>query len=543
MLTRRAQAVWKTRLANEPQLADYPAPDFEAIYIASDIRWSEELGAVSRSLREYPTEAERLQRALVAISSIIEATRVFQRIAEESQSDPSLLLKGLIKHLTLGSTIPSFPEIRLRLHSWVDELHSILIRNQIDALRLRLDALPPALTSAAPDAVIRACTIFDEYAGSSSPTKWALCFDELEIAPHWLQAELFSALRSTNQRFLLKLTWSPLLPTDLKSRHERQHDYATIRMWHGHVVDAKPFCKEFSSRFIQDRFRERADWSPKDVFGMSPFAQEDGESENVYKRGGLVWQAMVRLAAGDTSFRRYLLEHGISPEDPLSDDVTVRDEALRKVKPLVLLRDAYLKHDVPDRVTRRSRKNPQLYYGEDAIYAMSEGNPRLLAGLLSDLLDLQVKSSSDGGPVIRPLEQSRILATASQRSLAGIKAYPSRKVVPSRSLAKLVDRMGAFLHSELVVRDFNPDPVGTFLVDPDVPPDILDELTVGLLIGAFVHVKSHESDIPSTLIGSRIRLSYMLSPYYQLLFRNLRDIRLSVALRVASPGQKSFFSF
>jgi hypothetical protein len=541
MLTRRAQSVWKARLEDEPQLAEYPAPDFEAIYVASDIRWSEELGAVSRHLAELPVEAERLQRTLVAISSVIEATRVFQRITVDTVSDSSSLLKGLIKHLALGSMIPSFPEIRLRLRSWIEELHSLLIADRINALKARLDTLPPALTGRAPDAVIRACTIFDEYAESSSPTKWALCFDELEIAPHWLQAELFSALRSTDQRFLLKLTWSPLLPNNLTHREERQHDYATIRMWHGHALDAKPFCKEFSTRFIRDRFGSGEHRSPRDIFGTSPFAQEDGDSDNVYKKGGLVWQAMIRLAAGDASFRRYLLEHDISPDNPVSDDVTVRDESLRKVKPLVLLRDAYLKHDVPDRVIRRSRKNPQLYYGEDAIYAMSEGNPRLLAGLLSDLLDLQVRSLSDGIPSIRPLDQSRVLATASQRSLAGIKAYPSGKVVPSRSLARLVDKMGEFLHSELVVRDFNPDPVGTFLIDPDVPPDILDELTTGLLIGAFVHVKSQESDTPSSLVGSRVRLSYMLSPHYQLLFRNLRDIRLSVALRVVSAGQGSFF--
>jgi hypothetical protein len=402
-----------------------------------------------------------------------------------------------------------------------------------------LDALPAALTGTAPNAVIRACTIFDEYAVSAAPTKWALCFDELEIAPQWLQTELFSALRSTDQRFLLKLTWSPLLPTDLTSRQERQHDYATIRMWHGHVLDAKPFCKEFSTRFIKDRFGVTANLLPRDVFGTSPFAQDDGDADDVYKHGGAVWHAMVRLAAGDSSFRKYLVDHEISPTNPVSDEITVRDESLRKVKPLVLLRDTYLNFEVPNRTTRRSRKNPELYFGEDAIYAMSEGNPRLLAGLLSDLLDL--KSGDDRSPQVKPLEQSRVLFAASQRSLAGIKAYPSRKAAPSRSLARLVDRMGQFLRSELVVRDFSPDPVGTFLIDPEVPKDILEEITVGLLIGAFVHIKSHESDIPRSLIGSRIRLSYMLSPFYRVLFRNFRDIRLSVALRVVASGQRSFF--
>jgi hypothetical protein len=541
MLTRRAQSVWQARISTEPHLSEYPNPDFEAIYIASDIRWSEELRAVSRSLPDSPIDGERIQRSLVAISSVIEATRAFQTIAEETINDPLPLLKGLIKHLELGSTVPSFQEIRLKLRAWVDELQSLLIAGNVEALKKRLDTLPFVLTGKAPNAVILACTIFDEYAASASPTKWALCFDELEIAPQWLQTELFSALRSTDQRFLLKLTWSPLLPTDLTSRQERQHDYSTIRMWHGHVLDAKPFCKEFATGFIRDKFEKSPQLSPKDVFGTSPFGQDDGDSEDVYKRGGAVWHAMVRLAAGDSSFNRYLIEHEISPTDPVSDDITVRDESLRKVKPLVLLRDAYLSYEVPNRVTRRSRKNPHLYYGEDAIYAMSEGNPRLLAGLLSDLLDLSVKTNTEGIPQIKSLEQSRILVAASQRSLAGIKAYPRRKASASRSLANLVDRMGRFLNDELVLRDFNPDPVGTFLIDPEVPQEILDELTIGLLIGAFVHIKSPDGDIPRSIVGSRIRLSYMLSPFYQVLFRNLRDIRLSVALRVVASSQRSFF--
>jgi hypothetical protein len=542
MLTRRAQRVWSGRLKQEPHLAEFPKPDFEAIYIASDIRWSEELSAVSRTMPESPMEAERLQRALVAISSIIEASKVFESIIDENNTDALPLLMGLIRHLGLGSTVPSFPEVRFKLRAWLEQLQSLLVGNQIDALKCLLADLPPSLTGMAPNAVMRACTIFDEYAPSSSPTKWALCFDELEIAPKWLQTELFKALRSIDQRFLLKLTWSPLLPTDLTARQERQHDYITIRMWHGHVLDAKPFCKEFSTRFIRDKFDKRAHYLPKDVFGASPFAPEDTDQEGVYREGGVVWQAMVRLAERDPTFRDYLLDHEIEPENPISEEISVRDESLRKVKPLVLLREAFLSSDSSNRLTRRSRKNPHLYFGEDAIYAMSEGNPRLLAGLLNDLLDLPGRPGSEGGPLIRTVDQSRVLTAASQRTLAGIKAYPNKKGMPSKSLARLVDRMGAFLHSELVDRDFNPDPIGTFLIDPDLPLDIQDEITVGLLIGAFVHVRSPENDIPSSIIGCRIRLSYMLSPFYQVLFRNFRDIRLSAALRIAGPGQRSFFN-
>src|SRR5437879_6869547 len=69
MLTRRAQRVWQTeRVPREPQWADYRGPDFEAIYIPSDVRWSAELDSVARELAESPVNAERVQRVSVAVS-------------------------------------------------------------------------------------------------------------------------------------------------------------------------------------------------------------------------------------------------------------------------------------------------------------------------------------------------------------------------------------------------------------------------------------------------------------------------------------------
>ena len=40
--------------------------------------------------------------------------------------------------------------------------------------------------------------------------RWALCFDELEVAPKWLFEELIQkCLRSRNQKILLKMTSTP----------------------------------------------------------------------------------------------------------------------------------------------------------------------------------------------------------------------------------------------------------------------------------------------------------------------------------------------
>jgi hypothetical protein len=273
--------------------------------------------------------------------------------------------------------------------------------------------------------------------------------------------------------------------------------------------------------------------TPTQVFGYSAFAErEDDEGGEVYARGSHIWKTMVSLAQRDETFREFLKAQDISPDDPVSANVHQRDVCLRKIKPIVLIRDAYTGSH------RRSRKNPILFFGEETIYAMCEGNPRLLAGLLNEILDIAVVSGAPNQTRrIPPSLQSRALHAASKRMRTVIRTYPlSSAIRRAESLASLIDRLGHFLHSELVQQEFQGDPSSSFTVDEDVRPEVIEEISLGLLIGAFVSVDS--SEVPSSVLGSRIRLSYMLSPYYGLLFRNYRGNRLSTALRITSSIQR-----
>ncbi|KAA6465275.1 ATP-binding protein [Acidobacteria bacterium AB60] len=540
MLTRPAQRVWlKERAPNEPAWSDYRSPDFEAIYIPSDVRWGAELRSVEKELEGFPIAAERVQRASIAICSLIEASKAFQGIIEESNESAEDVCKALIRHLELGSTIPSFREIRLRLLQWMELIQSGLIKRDADTVRHILDSIPASLTAHSISAVTKACKVFDEYVSSKSQSRWALCFDELEIAPEWLQRELLASLRSFDQQFLFKLTWSPILPRHLMPQQEKLHDYAPIKMWHTGATDARSFCSEFATRFLRDRLGDHT-LNPRDVFGPSPFAQEDSDAVGAYRPGSPEWHAMVQLASIDTSFREYLEKRNISPSNPATDSVALRDESLRKVKPIVLAREAHLK-EAGSTIKRRSRKVPPLYYGDDAVYAMSEGNPRLLAGLLNELLDIERRRSAKNAPMIPRLSQSRVLYAASLRMLTTVRSYPFKGGPRKFPLSLLVSRLGNFQRGELIGSEFKPDPVGSFFVDADVRPEIMEEIAKGLLIGAFVNMGTQEDDFAPSVMGSRIRLSYVLSPAFQLLFRNFREMRLSTALRMAPWHQTSLF--
>ena len=54
-------------------------------------------------------------------------------------------------------------------------------------------------------------------------------------------------------------------------------------------------------------------------------------------------------------------------------------------------------------------------------------------------------------------------------------------------------------------------PLGVFLLTR-MCDDELAQLSIGLLIGAFVHVKSSEADIPVSVLGSRIRFPICWRP-------------------------------
>ena len=236
----------------------------------------------------------------------------------------------------------------------MEEIHSRIVFRDLTRLREFITSLPPAVVGHALDTIIRACTLFEEYTDNMAPKKWALCFDELEIAPAWLQQELIRALRSFDQHFLLKLTWSPLLPTDLtntKSNSMTTPPFVCGMRLHQTLARLRNSSLRVACALDSGPYRNSTG-----SLGRFTLRQEDGNMDEGYRRGSGIWQSMVDLAVKDPSFQQYLSEHGIDPTNPITESVTLRDETLRKVKPIALIRDVYLKEG-PTVLFRRSRKN------------------------------------------------------------------------------------------------------------------------------------------------------------------------------------------
>ena len=278
--------------------------------------------------------------------------------------------------------------------------------------------------------------------------KWALLFDELELAPEWIREELFGSLRSIDARFLFKLSLSPFsgdtTPTSILSPLHG-HDYDIIPLWYPHKESGYAFSEALVSAMATARGLR--DMSPYELFGPSDFefvADNEVPLGGSYGPGSPAQRRFLSLAEKDATFRRYIdarhLDLGRLHE--LSDRERARD--VRKIIGIVAVRDAFRDVGTEEgRPRRRGRKNPDRA-GATALFAMTEGNPRWLIGIVSALLR---DSSELGRARIEGARQSREVRSAASRFRAFLKTIPCppfRASQPPRGVLSVLDSIGRF---------------------------------------------------------------------------------------------------
>ncbi len=546
MLTARAISTWKNECEKDYEVPPFQYPQFEAIYVPSDIRWSYELSELVEDKRFHKTQTQLIQRVMVSASVLIALIETFERITQQSSKNESDITIELIKHWQIENTVPIFRDIRNSIEKIVIDIRAGLNYGDSNTLDMILKSIPQLLYAHSLDLAITSCNLFAELIGDELPfTKWALCYDELEIAPEWLRKEMLESLRSVDQRFLLKLTWSPLLPTGLKSVPELADDYLPIRLWHSHIQDANKFCENLTSRFLKVTF-PNSDITPDQFFSYSSLARDEKseEEKNSYKRGSTFYKIMKNYVLIDPSFREKLNDYNIDPEDPYTNDEHLLNTFFRKIKPIVLLRDFFLEGK-----GKRSRKAITLYAGKQTIYAMSEGNPRWLLGLLTDLYDRwsDGKNFTSGGiPKITYVNQAKTLNNSSRRFQSFLSAIDSGfslgEGFQRSSLYAILEKVGDYFNDEILDTEFPMDPSGSFFIDKRSSNTLKETITKALEIGAIIYVGKSDEDVPSKIDDSRFRLTFMLAPIFKLPFRNYREVSFnSIMRKTTDAAQLEFF--
>jgi hypothetical protein len=285
--------------------------------------------------------------------------------------------------------------------------------------------------------------------------------------------------------------------------------------------------------------------TPSLFFSRSVLAAEkDEEPPESYERDSTEYKSFKELASWDKSFEILLRRKGIDPRDPVPKNVAQKDEFFRKIKPIALLRTHFLRDD-----RGRPRKAAVIYAGKEAVYAICEGNPRWLRGLLNDFVDLGTLETLADGITrrIRYSDQARVLNTAGQRFLALIKASPfkppfaqSTKKGRELTLLDFVLSIGSFFQRQIYGTEFPLDPIGTFGVPHDTDDTTVAVLEQLLELGAVVYVGTSPQDVPVSVRGSRFRLSFILASSFKLPLRTYRDVTLDdVLMSKHDPSQLS----
>ena len=211
----------------------------------------------------------------------------------------------------------------------------------------------------------------------------------------------------------------------------------------------------------------------------------------------------------------------------------------RKVRQVALVREAYLSEPGSGRRIATRNSSNRLYVGAAGITRMCEGNPRRLA-FITPMLLAGIDSSNLRVPF-------QVQADALSRTEAAFRSFLrglpiSEELGPTlpRGLLSFVDALGSFFHDQIVGPEFEPDPIGSFIVDSSTSSAIEELVARGVNSGAFVQL-SDSADKPSqrspsafepltSSRGKRFRLSYLLSLQYGLTLRVGRAISLRTVL-------------
>jgi energy-coupling factor transporter ATP-binding protein EcfA2 len=365
--------------------------------------------------------------------------------------------------------------------------------------------------------------------------RWALLFDELELAPPHLADMVLQLLRGTDRRLLLKVSYAPyeggLAGTTPHSPQEGQ-DYSVVRLFYANKRRGFPFTRQLLDR--------RLDGVPASTaLGASGVIEDEDDDEaaaapprGVYSPGTPAYAMLARLCERDESFVRWLGENAIDIDtlDAAPEPLRAR---VRKVMPMVALRLEVRRGAGEPGSELRSRRNIDLYSGEQAFLAMMEANPRWLEHICDELF-------ATHRPPVPSNVQSRVLRDAAEEFMSYLQILPLRgtHLGVDDAPRRLLERIGNYFRDAHLRGPFNSDAPGSVIVDDAVSASAREALQALVDRGALIEVPDRTLPTIGPLTGRRFRIAYLLAPLFQLPLRLDKSINLTTVLARARADQQ-----
>jgi hypothetical protein len=541
MLQPNALEVWRSTEA----VATRKRIDYTGVFVPTDISWNKQTLAIVEGLK--PNLVQAFRGAAFTTHVLHELIDVMNwRTESPNRTDVepfrrvSLSAAGqrnIVRELSLSWGLKPATETFLGLkHALAGRLVQIWSIAQQASLFGTTKELPDWITLEFFSCCKQAVEMFDDVIDQRS-ARWALLFDELELAPDWVMQGLLTALRSSADKFILKLAVSPFNESydSLRSAIQAMsdQDYNEIRLWHAHKEDGFEFSERLFLSICRD-YGVNAE-SMSEVVSKS-FLEEEGAQSASYAKGSRQYKVLSRALKSDPSFERYWREQGVNIDKIAEMDEEERAAKVRKIYPLVIVRN-FFRASAGSRQSlkqvRKGRKTIEIYSGASSILAMSEANPRWIIGLTRLLLS--------GGQLtqVNRSEQARQIESTIHKFRARLKALSLSATNPrarTRTVLDLIDKIGDYFRQSAIIDDFHPQPTLTFTVDSHAPPELVIAVGRAINAGALVFVPDKNSvGILNDVKGKRFRLSYLLAPHYQLPLRLGGSVSL---MHILSRGRK-----
>lgn len=532
--------------------------DYTSIYVAADSSWSS-LFESTPELPLSPEWADLIAQALFNLFLQFALVDTLEDISNDELLGDSELKRfhlprkdieeqiaaALAKGWWISGAAPSYFVLRSKLSQRLNEIALIsdTVRYGKDVQISEQIELHPFLSLRYDFLLKNSVDSINSISGNRD-RRWCLCLDELEIVPLRLRRLMFRNLRSSDQRILFKMSLSPF-SIDMPGHGDSTspmpgQDYTEIYLSYPRSGDAIRFGDQLVKSLLTETGIE--DQKPIDIFGRSGTAAIDpnvhtGPPSSYAAPHGDRFKLFDNLQERDPSFRHYLRvrDYDIAnmPRMPENKRAELR-KLLQICRARIEFRQARQGRRGQQLGYRRSRKRiHEMYTGYDALLTICEGNPRWIIGMLRPQIQRYKRLTSHGNRGHLPFAyQARQLlkVIVKYRALLGTIPLKGKKSARASAL-QLIDAIGNYMFSDVVLGEFKPEPALSFIVDRKVTPEQIEAIGTAVNQGAFVLVPNRKGDSTAgTVVGSRFRLSYLLAPDFQLPLTYGAQINLSSIL-------------
>lgn len=470
---------------------------FYGIYIPSDRQWSIGL----EQIEENSGNKDRmiLSKALVNLNvllAFLNSVKAIKDILELDEMEMINYCMSLIKYWELDSAIsPALELLSIELIKY-----SISIKDYINNSDGN-SSLPYVCRTSFWDTLVIGINMFEMHFPSYPLKKrWALCFDEMEMTPTWLQKEVMDEkLRNVNQKFLIKATGTPDWNIDSSDfgKPTTGHDYEIIKCWNKDYtseISWKSFCNQIIERDISSDY----DISTQELIDYVTF--EDP----------LNLEALIReLCKYDKGFAEYFSKenYDINPRGDIQIKA-MQTKSKRYMRAVLRARYEYYKS------ISRGKFSNKVYLGNFLLYNFADGNPRLFQNILGRIiLTLKRNDKRKLKPNMPALESIvRSISTEAAYERLSVSTMPKIKVNGNNYLSfpELLDTIGKYFSKCLLSKEYNSSPVTMFEIARNSP--FIPFINTGLENGTIIKIEDQRRY--SGKSRPVYRLSYILYPYY-----------------------------